>query len=335
MPEGDKILVTGGTGQLGSRLVEQLVEKGIKPLVMARRIDRSPVLERFLRDGRIHFVSADLTKGTVPIENALKGFQPETLIHLGGAVDQRSDFFSSSRQMILVNLIGTIHLLKCLPILKMICYASTTSVYGIPESLPITEGHPTNPVNTYAASKLAAEKYLILFAGQKGIPLSILRIASVYSELHYAPQLQRAIPEYLRSIQEGNDLMVWGEGDAKQDYIYIDDAISAILLSVETRADGLFNIATGQPQTIKEAAENIRRLAGNSVSIKHKQTGAKAPDYAYDISLARSKINFMPRYSFTEGLSRCVRALHIPSKNDPLSNNSGHKRPLTPHDEIR
>ncbi|MBI2067899.1 MAG: GDP-mannose 4,6-dehydratase [Deltaproteobacteria bacterium] len=305
----EKILVTGGTGQLGSCLIEQLVEGGLKPFVMGRRIERSPILQKLLHDGKILFASVDLMEEAAPIEDALRGFSPETLIHLGSVVDQRSDFFSSSRQTITVNLIGMVHLLQSLPDLKMICYASTTSVYGIPEFLPIDERHPTNPVNTYAASKLAAEKYLTLFSESKGIPAALLRISSVYSELRYAPELQRAIPEYLRAVRDGSDLVVWGKGDAKQDYIYIDDVISAILLSVEKRFNGLLNIATGESHTVQEAAERIRGVDGKSLSIKQKPVDTKAADYAYDIRLARSQIGFSPRYSFEDGLSRCVSAL--------------------------
>jgi UDP-glucose 4-epimerase len=305
-----EVLVTGATGQIGSRLIEVLIEKGINTIVMARNLDRSEIVKKFIIDKKVRLLQMDLVQDIKHMEKALKMYHPDILIHLGSVVDQRSGFFDSCRQMISVNMIGTINLLKCLPHLKMICFPSSTSVYGIPGYLPIDENHPTYPVNTYCASKLSVEKFLAIYSKQQKVPTAILRIASVYSELHYAPELKRAIPDFLRAIRDGNDLVVWGPGGIKRNFIFVDDVVSAILLVVKKRKNGVFNIASKRSETVKNAAETIKMLTGEELLIKYKDVNEIGVDCEFDISRAGAELGFNPKFNLKDGLSRCLDALN-------------------------
>ena len=149
----------------------------------------------------------------------------DVLIHLASKIDVDHDILKSGVTSIDLNISGTLNLLEYLPNLKHICYTSTYMVYGTPNTNPITESIPTEPDNVYGASKLATEKFLQIFAQQRDVKLSILRLMGVYDlEKPYA----QAIPSFVKLMVNDERPMIYGTGETRRNHIHVDDVVKGI-----------------------------------------------------------------------------------------------------------
>lgn len=308
-PQTKRVLVTGATGEIGSPLVERIVSASDtnKVYLIGRHIKRSTTISDLIEKGRIKFFKCDLRspKAVSKIRNYLINEEIDVLIHLASHISTSKDVIKDAPDAIQLNILGSVHLLSCLPpTIKHIIYSSSDSVYGVPPILPVDEKCPTNPFHIYGASKLATEKYLQIFAENNDVPLSILRISSVYGP--NTPK-HRAISTFITNVLQGKPPVVRGDGNTTRDFIHVDDVLQAIILSIKHGANGVFNIGTGEGQTIGNVAEYIIELAGKK--LKPIYLGGKNDhSFVFDISLAQKKLGFKPM-KFRDGIRKEVERL--------------------------
>lgn len=297
LPHIKKVLVTGATGFIGSSLIKRLSQCQVKVLALAR--DASQISMKGSKN--IEVIQCDLlnprqVSKTVPI---IKGC--DCIVHLAslipesaGSNDQNvpQDFFENL--LMAFNALRLVH-----SKIKVFIYTSTLDVYGNPEYLPVNESHPAEPVTFYGASKLAAEKYLKVYLKKSGIPLSILRLSSVYGP---NDNLIKAIPSFINRIKQGKPPIIYGTGSDMRDYIYIDDAVTAIINSIEARADGVFNIAAGKSCSVKEVCLMLLRISRKKLKPVYMPRRKKLINFHFDISLAEKKLSFRPSVDINEGL---------------------------------
>ena len=134
-------------------------------------------------------------------------------------------------------------------------------MYGVPQFVPITEDHPTNPICSYGVIKLAIEKYVLLYNKLYGLNGIILRVANPYGERQRHDSSQGVIPIFLRQALQFKPLQILGDGSAVRDYLYIQDLIDALLASLEYQgSDSLFNIGSGTGLSLLELVGEIEHL---------------------------------------------------------------------------
>ncbi len=198
----------------------------------------------------------------------------------------------------------------------MVVFCSSRLVYGSPQYLPVDEAHPLAPASMYAVHKITLERYLHVFAQTDGLPFCVLRVSNPYGPHAPAgPRTYGLINSFIRLAAEGRPLTIFGDGEQKRDYIYVDDTIIAFLVCAMTPGcqGRTFNLGGRRPLQIREAAEQIIRAAGKS-TLEHvpwpqEHQGVETGDYVTDMSNLDGQIRLPPQINFQQGLRRTLAAL--------------------------
>jgi UDP-glucose 4-epimerase len=259
-----KILVTGGTGQVGSFLVEKLIEEGANIFVIGRNKNRLKEIKNLVETKKITFLECDLTK-----EDQIKNISSslihiDFLVHLSSELSTpSSNLIENARHSIDLNIKGVIFLLKFCKNLKGILYGSTTAVYE-KLGLSLDENFQTNPSSMYGCGKLGAEKYLKLFSSVNMIPLTILRYSTIYGPRNRTNQI---IPRIINQALMNEQIKINGNGQTFRDFIYISDVIRATIKSIKKNENGIYNIGTGERIKINELVKKIIYLTNSKSKI--------------------------------------------------------------------
>jgi len=272
----EPILITGGSGFIGQHLVSALQQYD------------------FLSLGRTQAnIIADLTK---PEDlQQLRKTQIKTVIHLASLIPKSQKYDKEYHES---NYVGTKNLFHALPSgCSRFVYISTGDVYGEPVKVPISEEHQTKPLTDYASSKLESEDFLKTACRQAGISLAILRLSHIYGP---GEPVVKAIPTFITTLLN-NKQPVLDSPLSARDYLYVTDVVDAILLAAASEKEGVYNIASGKPITIKEVLEKITSHLKST--IQPKISSSKPPKIIYySINAAQEQLRFKPKVELTEGL---------------------------------
>lgn len=306
--KGTSVLVTGGAGFLGSHLVDRLIELGSTVTV----IDDLSFGKRENVNKRADFVELDI-KNYGALKNVVSRVSPKVVYHLAANATTKESAMGWSDPVsdYQINAIGTLNVLMAMAdagLKSHVIYASSAAVYGEPEYTPIDEKHPTNPKSPYGVSKLAGEKYMLIYHKECGIPATVLRIFNVYG-----PRQPRYVMfDLLKKLKrDPSKLKVIGTGEQVRNYCYVSDAIDAFVLAAEKNAVGeIFNLAGKDVVNIRELVEKILGMLGLSGRTRVSYTGES---WRGDILRLvantlkiRERLGFEPRVPLDEGLSRLM-----------------------------
>jgi CDP-glucose 4,6-dehydratase len=247
------VLVTGAHGLLGGAMVQELLARGARVVILERDLDPE---SRLLREGladRCVRIRGDVCSFR-DVERALQDHGCRALFHLaaqaivGTAKRSPFDTFES-------NVRGTWTVLEAArqaPLLEAIVVASSDKAYGPSDELPYRETHPMGGIGPYDASKAMGDLAAQSFAASYALPLCIVRCGNLYGpgDVHF----DRLIPEMIRARLRGDVPVLRSTGRARRDFLFVDDAVEAYL-GVAERAGELrgeaFNISTGRPQDVR------------------------------------------------------------------------------------
>jgi len=298
-----KCLVLGGGGFIGSAIVDRLLVAGHSVRVFER--PRVAPYRVFAPSEQIEWTTGDLLS-TSDVNEALADV--DTVFHLvsttlpkGSNDDPVYDVQS--------NLIGTLQILNLMVQRKtsrVVFISSGGTVYGAPTYLPIDEQHPTNPQVSYGITKLAIEKYILLFERLHGIKAVILRLSNPYGERQRIETAQGAVAVFLQRALRRQPLEIWGDGSVTRDYVYIGDVADAFLSAAEYQGSlSIFNIGSGQGTSLNELLAKLETVVGHN--IERQYLLARPFDVklnVLDTGLAQRELNWSPRIAMDEGLAR-------------------------------
>jgi UDP-glucuronate 4-epimerase len=307
-----KILVTGGAGFIGSHLAEKLVREGHQIAIIDdlndfyAPEDKRTNLHAVSRAGSFCFHHADIVD-TVKIAEIVARELPDIIIHLAARAGVRP----SLAQPFLyeqVNVHGTMGLLEACRrsgVPKFI-FASSSSIYGVANQVPFSEGdHRNFPISPYAATKLAGEKICFTYSHLYDIRTTCLRFFTVYGP-RQRPDL--AIRKFTGMIECGQPIPLFGDGSSGRDYTYVDDTIAGIRASIDydTPYD-VFNLGNSHPINLNTMVQTIEAAVGRKAHIERlpDQPGDVPITFA-DISKARRLLNYDPKTPFSEGIRKFV-----------------------------
>jgi UDP-glucose 4-epimerase len=265
---GRRVVVTGGAGFVGSRIVARLLEAGAEVLV----------LDDFSTGSRENLVesasSLEVVEGSVAdfelVREALDG--RDIAIH--GAARNIVLSTRNPRDDFTVNIGGTLNVLLAARDLQLsrIVYTSSASIYGNPRYLPIAEEDPVNLLSPYAVSKYAGEGYCHAFYESYNLPTAVVRYSNVFGlgqtlENPYCG----VVAKFFQAAMTDEPLQIHGDGEQTRDYTFIEDAVTATLsVAVSPRAIGQsYNVGTGRETSVNRLAEMIIELTGASVESRH------------------------------------------------------------------
>lgn len=294
----------GGQGFIGTHLVNRLLEEGY----IVRCFDRphvEPLVSRHIGNPNFEYYEGDFAS-EADVDNALEGCDLcfhliSTTLPNSSNLDPIFDLES--------NVISTVRLLNCAlkyKLKKIIFISSGGTIYGIPEHLPISELHPTNPLCSYGITKLAIEKYLGLFKHLHGLDYIVLRLSNPFGELQRVQARQGAIAVFMGKALRNEPVEIWGDGSIIRDYIYIDDVVDALLKAINYDGEEkIFNIGSGQGRSLNQVLDSIEHLTGQSIARRYMPCRTfDVPASVLCIDRSRQLLDWTPQISFEDGLVR-------------------------------
>lgn len=306
------ILVTGGAGFIGSHVVEALVAREQRVVCLdnfdsfydphIKRANLAAVSSR----PNLHLIEGDIRDRSV-VEGLCDRYAVDRIFHAAARAGVRP----SVQDPLLyedVNVRGTLSMLEVARSrsIKTFVFASSSSVYGGLETVPFTEAAPlSRPISPYAATKLAGELLCYTYHHLYGLPVTCLRFFTVYGP-RQRPEM--AIHQFVRLIQEGKPLPVFGDGSARRDFTYIDDVVQGVLASLETPfAFEIFNLGESETIALMDLIQLIEETVGKKAELQTlpAQQGDMLVTYA-DITKARHMLKYRPTTPVKAGLKKFV-----------------------------
>jgi len=316
--DGVRVLITGGAGFIGSHVADLLLKRGNDVVVYDNFSPFYSGKERNIAHnlGRKNYrlVKADILDYKALTE-AMDGV--DVVFHQAAQPGVRYSIKHPLKSHE-INATGTLNVLLAAKEsnVSKVVFASSSSVYGIPKRLPMSEEDQTNPNSPYAASKLAAEKYCRVFHEVYGLNVVMLRYFSVYGPRGRPDQVVRA---FVDRISRGLPPIIFGDGEQTRDFTYVSDVVEANILAAENEeASGeIFNIGFGGRAGIRELAEMIINLmgkAGEISPIHEKPYAGDFPHTCADTEKASRILGYTPRVELKEGLKRFISWYQANSK---------------------
>lgn len=295
-----RILITGVNGFIGQHLTNKLIERGHNVLGIGRD-----------KTCKIHNLK-NYYKGTVLDKKLLESVikNAEAVVHLA-AITSHKEIVDKKSKALEINLFGCKKVLDVFSkskTTKKFLYASTGKVYGKVISLPITESHPTNPLNILGKSKLEVEKLINSYNDNKK-EFIIFRIFNVYGSLQNENFL---IPTIFKHLSNGKKEIVLGDIEVKRDYVYIDDLVNAFVLAIEGKGSlgvSIYNICTGMGSSASKIVNLINKIKGTKVKIKVNPSLIRVDEMKEEygsFELAKRQLGWEPKINIEEGLRRLI-----------------------------
>ena len=297
-----KYAVTGGAGFIGSHLIKNLVEHGNEVIVIDNlNTGKKQNIEKISK--KIDFFEVDIRDFSA-IEDILKNI--DGIFH-EAALASVQDSFRIPDEFFDVNVNGTENIFKIAKKLGIkVVYASSSSVYGNPISIPIKENDDKNPFNPYAKTKLEDDKLAEKYA-KDGLKVVGLRYFNVFGP-RQSKEYAGVIRLFLERIQQGLSPLINGDGLQVRDFVYVDDVVNANILAMESDVDaGFFNIGTGNTISILDLATMIIKFSGLKLKPIHRQDvpgDVKATQA--DITKAKMMLKWKPITSLEDWLKSAV-----------------------------
>ena len=295
------VLVTGARGFLGSALCRTLVARGIAVRATAR------VLPEGWRESAIDWRCLDLAQA-VDWPALVDGV--DTVYHLAWS-SIPATAAAAPIQDLTVNVGGLIGLLEAArsrPGIRIVFPSSGGTVYGRSERLPLRETDVTRPLNAYGVAKLTAEAYLDLYRASSGVNSVALRIANPFGSGQDPGKGLGAVTHFARAALAGEPLVLFGDGSTIRDFVEIDDVVEAMILAGERRdVVGPLNIGTGSGRSLSDVIGLLERHFGRPLPVSVRP--ARPFDVqacVLDVSAARERLGWSPRYGFEEALARLL-----------------------------
>jgi UDP-glucose 4-epimerase len=255
------VLVVGGNGFIGSHLVDLLLKNGHQVRVF------DAINERFRKPlEHVDYRIASL-ENIPDLYESLLGI--DVVFHLAStSVPSTSNIDPVSD--IQTNLIPTLNILNMavkLGIKRIIFFSSGGAVYGNPLTKTVNEEHPLNPISSYGIVKATIEMYMSLYQRIYNIKPLILRPSNPYGprQGHYIAH--GVISTFLRKVLKNESLTILGDGNARKDYIYIDDLIDICYQLSFSDETGIYNVGTGQGTSINEITDKIKTITESDTGI--------------------------------------------------------------------
>lgn len=301
-----KSLITGVAGFIGSHLAEKLLAAGHEVVGVDNFLDNYPrrFKERNLAGFSAHpnftFIESNLLQLDLPAQ--LRGLA--YVFHLAGQPGVRSSWGKEFSRYTENNIAATQLLLEAAKQSKLtkFVYASTSSVYGDTDDLPMREDGGTRPVSPYGATKLAAEHLCHLYCQAFGVPTVALRFFTVYGPRQRPDMFFHIL---MRALLRGDEVPLYDDGAQTRDFTYCADIVNGIVGAALYPGQGeIFNLGGGSEVSLLAAIQLVEKVSGRKAKLKRfdRQLGDVRHTCAR-LDQARSKLGYSPKVGLEQGLA--------------------------------
>lgn len=302
-----KVMVTGGSGFIGSHVVDKLVDRGIKvriyDLIYPEFLDEMPGDRRRLVE---YYQGSLLEEDRVRLASS----RMYAVFHLA-AVANVNDVVKDPRYAYKINVEGTFNVLEAArmnPDIKRVIFASTVWMYqDTPQGNGVlTEDAPLSlPSHYYTATKFYGESNCMAYARLFSVPVTILRFG-----VPYGPRARGAIVSaiFVKKALNAEEITIAGDGSQYRKFVYVEDLAEGCALALKQEAiNKVYNLEGEEKVSVKQIAETINEILGGGVKIKYTE-GRKGDFTGKDISnkSAKDDLGWQPKTSFKEGMKKYI-----------------------------
>ncbi len=295
-----KTLVTGGSGFIGSHLVDALIEAGHGVTV----IDWAEPGDR--KNERAQYVLKDIRDKD--LEGVMSQISPEVVFHLAAHIDDRAsvqDPVMNAEH----NELGSINVFEGARKsgAKKIIFASSCAVYGLQEKMPITEKVTPRPRTPYGISKLAGEHYLEAYTLEHGLVTVALRFANVYGPRQDGSKESGAIAIFTAKLLAHEAPFINDSGATTRDYVFVGDVVSALVKAGEGNVSGVFNVGTGKEISTSDLFELVKDLAKSDVQpVPRPEVRDAVTRMSLKNSLLKKTFGWKPKTGLKKGIKQTL-----------------------------
>lgn len=300
-----RVAVLGGLGFMGSHICRELVNRGH----FVRIFDKLYASHKLISDfeSSIELVEGDVSRA----EDVLAAIEDtEVLINLihttvpGSSMNDPGYDITSN----VVAAVGWLQQLGKTKVRKILYVSSGGTVYGVPEAVPITEDHKTNPICSYGITKLAIEKYTAMYASMFGVDYCLLRPSNVYGPGQRLNIGQGVVGVLAKRALDRETLEIWGRGDNQRDYLFIDDFVAAVmaLLAYDGKRR-VFNVSSGKGKSVLEITSILQKYVAPFPAVVHgPERGFDVPINVLDPHRLRTETEWQASVDLEPGIIRTL-----------------------------
>jgi UDP-glucose 4-epimerase len=308
-----EVLITGGLGFIGSNLAIKLAQYGANVTLLDSLVPQfggsffniSPVRNQ------VHVNISDMRDAN-SLDILVQG--KDYIFNLAGQVSH-GDSMRDPQLDLGVNCVSTMNLVEACrkhnPQVRMV-YTSTRQVYGRPQHLPVTEDHPTVPIDVNGINKLAAEYYHLLYHATYGIHSTVLRLTNTFGPRQKLESNRQGFAAvFIRQALRGEKISLYGGGEQLRDFNYVDDVVSALLMAITSPGcvGKFFNLGSARPYSLIEFVELLKRhckFAVETIPFPEDKRIIDIGDYYGDFSRFQAASGWRPEFDLEQGLARTI-----------------------------
>lgn len=293
-----KILVIGGSGFIGSHIVDQLLGRGHEIRVFDRSEEQFRATPKGveLRVGQLDDAEA-LSSALVGVDSVIH--TANTTVPSTSNLDPLADIQGN-----LINNVRLLQLMRDASVDHIVFLSSGGTVYGIPDTPLVREDHPLRPISSYGVVKVAFEKYLAVEQYLHGLKPLVLRPSNPYGSRQSLTGVQGVIGVFLRRAAQNQPLEIWGDGSIVRDFFHVSDLASLCAHCAEKGLTGTYNAGSGVGASINDIVEIVKEVTRRDLEVEYKTgRGFDVPKVVLDISAIQNQIDWVPRIDLKDGIA--------------------------------
>lgn len=282
----EKILITGAGGILGSLLLDKLKDK-------YSVIGTTKVSEK-------KGIKCDITNKK-DVRQIIQKVNPDIIIHLAG-ITGNIECEKDPHKTIETNVMGTYYILDAIKNKKIrLIFASSREVYGYSKN-KVNESSPLQPINLNGITKMFSENLITNFHLEYKIAFNILRFTNFYGEHNE----KRGISKMIKNSLMGKKITIFG-GNQSIDLIHFDDAVNAIIKTIESKRNGIFNVGYGKSIRLLSLIDTLEKISKTKINFNlEKSRNIEVQKFALDVSKAKEELGFEAKISPKIAIKRMI-----------------------------
>lgn len=289
-----KILITGGLGFIGSYIADELIDENEVLIIDNKSTGKVENLQNINHEN-LTLIEKDLNDAD--LDDILTDV--DYVFHLAAMASVPLSI-ENPLECVENNMYATIKLINACKNnnVKKIIFSSSSSVYGDNTNIPLKESEYPLPKSPYAASKASGELFLKTYYEAYGLNYISLRYFNVFGpKQDKNSQYAAVIPNFITALLEGEQPIIYGDGEQTRDFIYIRDVVNANIKAAESDYNGIINVASGKKTTINELYKIISETLGSNIEPKY------LPERKGDIKHSLADVNNMKKIDYKVNLN--------------------------------
>lgn len=303
-----KFLVTGGAGFIGSHIVDALIKRGHRVIV----VDNLLTGKKENLNSKAKFYKTDIRDKK--LEGIFKKEKPDFVCHEAAHIDLRQSvrdpIFDAEN-----NIVGSLNILQnCIKYkIKKIVFASTGgALYGDAKIIPTPESYPAMPVSPYGVAKLSVEHYLYYYFKVSGLSFVALRYANVYGPRQATLGEAGVVAIFIEKMFSGKQPIIFGDGRQTRDYVFVEDIVRANTLALGSNKIGFYNVGTSVETNVNQIFRKLVKITDAKIKEVH---GPAMPGEqrrsCLDFSKIKRELGWKPMVDLDQGLKRIAEWFKI------------------------